>query len=361
MLTGDATTGVDVKMRGARWAGLGGLGLVCTALVVLGQSGAAFAATSTVPAAQYTDADPAVLPAGSGSSWGTPGSVTFPDTLDFSTLPATTETARAGAVLPPGAPAGCTREILGVSLTVLFGGSAATPNPGAMTLALSNDSQASVDDDVTYSANLFHPAGYPGGAGVAIPNVAETFTATFDDPQPVAGVAAILSLDTRESPTWTIQDFSFEANDICQPTIAGTPTAATVGQGYSFTPTVTNATGGTYAITAGVLPTGLSLDPATGTIAGTPTNSGTYQVTESVTTSAGTADIALTIDVVSAAVSMPTPTPTPPAAAATPPTSGGPSLADSGSDAWPFLGVGTIALVLGVVAVTIGCRRRSAE
>lgn len=54
--------------------------------------------------------------------------------------------------------------------------------------------------------------------------------------------------------------------------IDGTPPAARVGTNFSFTPTVTGGTPDySFAILSGSLPAGLTLDPATGTIAGTPT------------------------------------------------------------------------------------------
>ncbi len=57
------------------------------------------------------------------------------------------------------------------------------------------------------------------------------------------------------------------------------PTSATVGTLYSNEFTVTNGAHVTWAVTAGSLPPGLSLNPATGTLAGTPTRPGGYHFT----------------------------------------------------------------------------------
>jgi hypothetical protein len=57
------------------------------------------------------------------------------------------------------------------------------------------------------------------------------------------------------------------------------PTAATVGTPYANHFTVTNAVTVTWAIMAGSLPPGLSLNTATGTLTGTPTREGGYRFT----------------------------------------------------------------------------------
>jgi Putative Ig domain len=75
---------------------------------------------------------------------------------------------------------------------------------------------------------------------------------------------------------------------VAQPLVITTPGLqdATVGSSYSATLT---ATGGvapyTWSITAGTLPAGLTLDPSTGVITGTPTASGAFDFTVTVTDS----------------------------------------------------------------------------
>lgn len=57
----------------------------------------------------------------------------------------------------------------------------------------------------------------------------------------------------------------------------------TLGQIYSYTPTTSGTGAITYAVTSGTLPTGLTLDPSTGAIAGTPTSGTSFTVTASTT------------------------------------------------------------------------------
>ncbi|SEB07089.1 ice-binding family protein [Leifsonia sp. 21MFCrub1.1] len=60
---------------------------------------------------------------------------------------------------------------------------------------------------------------------------------------------------------------------------SGTPTGAVVGTPYSFTVTASGTPAPTYAVTAGTLPVGLTLNPTTGVISGTPTTPGSSTVT----------------------------------------------------------------------------------
>ena len=101
--------------------------------------------------------------------------------------------------------------------------------------------------------------------------------------------------------------YSLTVNPALAPTFvfspsAGTLPAATEGTAYTQSVTATGGTGPyTYVVTTGTLPAGLSLDPDTGAITGTPTAAGPYNFTVTATDSAspantGTAAYSLTVN-----------------------------------------------------------------
>jgi len=72
--------------------------------------------------------------------------------------------------------------------------------------------------------------------------------------------------------------------------ISGSPSTATVGQPFSFTPTVTGGDGARSFELTGTLPDGLSFNTGTGAITGTPTTAGTtLGLSITVTDSSGSA------------------------------------------------------------------------
>ncbi len=71
----------------------------------------------------------------------------------------------------------------------------------------------------------------------------------------------------------------------------------TIGHAYSQTVTTANCNAPTFSVTVGSLPTGLSLDPSTGTISGTPTLLATTSFTIGVTDTNGNPTQALSIQV----------------------------------------------------------------
>ena len=107
-------------------------------------------------------------------------------------------------------------------------------------------------------------------------------------------------------------------------TVAGVITTnslpdGTAGTAYNQTLTTNIPGTATWSITGGTqLPPGLSLDPSTGAITGTPTAAGTYPFTVQVTVGTNTATKALSITIAPASTPTPTPPPTP-----TPTPSGG--------------------------------------
>ena len=79
---------------------------------------------------------------------------------------------------------------------------------------------------------------------------------------------------------------------ITSPAPSGT---ASVGMPFRYTVTASGTAPLTYTISSGALPPGLTLDPATGVIEGTPTVGGTFSFTVSVTNAGGTVSAAYAI------------------------------------------------------------------
>ena len=129
----------------------------------------------------------------------------------------------------------------------------------------------------------------------------------------------------------------------CAPAVAPTtspaftsaaPTAtAVVGTPYTSTVTASGTPSATYTVTSGALPTGLTLNPTTGAITGTPTTPGSYVFT--VTASNGTApDVSATYTIVVSAL--------PPAGVLA-----ANELAATGTDVLPLVAFGGTLLALG--------------
>lgn len=114
-----------------------------------------------------------------------------------------------------------------------------------------------------------------GGVISGTPNTAGSFTA-------VVQVTDAAAQNGQRSYTITIG----------APTLTLSPAAGTLNATYAAAYSQTFSAGGgvapyTYAVTAGTLPTGMSLAAATGTLSGTPTQPGSFAITVTATDSSG--------------------------------------------------------------------------
>ncbi|WP_448059535.1 RCC1 domain-containing protein [Cellulomonas hominis] len=132
-------------------------------------------------------------------------------------------------------------------------------------------------------------------------------------------LSTVLDVDGSAGPAVTfVGGFTYLAAGV-PPTIV-TPSLpdGAVGASYSTPVQTTGTTRVTLTVVAGQLPPGLTLDPGTGLVAGTPTEAGTYVFTVLAANAFGTDAREYTV-VVAAAAPGPTPTPSPSAGATVPP------------------------------------------
>ncbi|MGQ3276974.1 MAG: putative Ig domain-containing protein, partial [Shinella sp.] len=246
-------------------------------------------------------------------------SVTFTATLAGGASPTGTVTFKDGAVtLGTGTISGTTATFdtatLAVgthSITAEYGGD--TNNAAATSAALTvtvgqvaptvtvsaSDSNPALGASVTFTATLAGGASPTGsvtfkdGATTLGTGTISGTTATFDTAALTVGAHSITAEyggDTNNAAATS----AAAAVTVAAPTFTFSPAAGALPEATANTPysqSVTASASGTatpisYAVTSGALPSGLTLDPATGAIAGTPTLAGSYSFTITVTDSA---------------------------------------------------------------------------
>lgn len=160
---------------------------------------------------------------------------------------------------------------------------------------------------------------------------------------------------------------------LCAPTLGtATPTAGTVGSAYTWTVPGTGNPAPRFTVRSGRLPAGLTLDPATGAVHGTPTAAGSSTVEVDVTNAVGSVAHRYTITVAAAAVPTGTgstaPAGTAPTASVvTPASAAAPTgqLAFTGADgaglAWVGIGAAVVVATGVGLAVTTTRRRRASS
>ena len=92
--------------------------------------------------------------------------------------------------------------------------------------------------------------------------------------------------------------------------ITGMASTATVGTAYSDSVVANGSPAPTYSVTAGALPDGLSLNPTTGAVTGTPTTAGPYSFEVTATNGGGAFPQTFTGTVAAAVIVTPAPVPT---------------------------------------------------
>ncbi|OWK45590.1 Ig-like domain repeat protein [Fimbriiglobus ruber] len=138
-----------------------------------------------------------------------------------------------------------------------------------------------LDGSVTPFATA--PVDATGTASVStatIPAGSHTITATYAGDATTPSSTTSVALTVTQAPTLTGGSF---------------PTTATVRTAFDFTVSAAGFPAPAFTVASGALPPGLTLDPATGAVTGTPTRAGTYTGVIQATNSAGSVDIPFAI------------------------------------------------------------------
>ena len=203
-----------------------------------------------------------------------------------------------------------TLVLCGISLLGLTAcGGDSGPNPGSLTIVTSSLPGGAVNQP--YSASLTPSGGtppYTWSVAPPLPNglVLDPATGTITGTPTIEGTTAhTFSLQDNSVPAQTVKETLSLAIAPPAGTLTITTTSlpnGTVGVPYSRPVQATGGSGTlTWTISAGALPAGLTLDPATGLISGTPTAPGTSSFTVRAADTGGQSDeqpLSITITVI---------------------------------------------------------------
>lgn len=138
------------------------------------------------------------------------------------------------------------------------------------------------------AATSYSATGLPPGVTI------NTTTGVLSGTVTAAGTYTIAITATNADGADTFTDTMVVAAALAPPNIATSVAfpAATVGTAYNWPPTNTGGAPTSYTLQSGALPAGLTLNPLTGVISGTPTVAGTFAITVRASNAAGTSDFA---------------------------------------------------------------------
>lgn len=133
-------------------------------------------------------------------------------------------------------------------------------------------------------------AGLPNGVTVATVDSATQLTLSANATATGVATGAVYARQVATRVEFFIDNLQVTANpEVIAPVIAGAPSINLDGQWVAGRVLAAYAAGATYSATG--LPPGLSLDSATGVLSGKPTANGTFTVTFTVTTAAGSSSV----------------------------------------------------------------------
>ncbi len=184
----------------------------------------------------------------------------------------------------------------GDTYAVLLTGTAiggAEPISAPMTFSTTTISAATVGSpyDYTLSADGSPAPTYAVTSGALPAGLSLNPTTGAITGTPTAAGAYSFTVTATNANGSTSQAFSGTVQAVA-PTEFSTTTIAptTVGSPYDYTISANGSPAPTYAVTSGSLPAGLSLNPTTGEITGTPTTAGAYSFTVTATNAGGSTE-----------------------------------------------------------------------